>query len=382
MSSLSDLIRNEFPLQKSLLYFNHAAVAPWPQRAVQAVCNFARESGEQGAKNYPRWMQMEQHLRTQIKNLIQAPSIDDISLVKNTSEALSIIAYGMDWRVGDKVVFLEQEFPSNRIVWESLRSLGVVPIKVVVAEGQSPEDALLAACDEKTRLISLSTVQYASGYRMDVARIAQYAHTHKIHWGLDAIQSLGALPMDVQALDVDFVAADGHKWMLGPEGLAILYVREAFRAQIKPLQFGWHMVQQSGQFDQQNWTPATDGKKYEPGSPNSVSVHGLEASLSLFNELGMALVTSRILANTQYMIEEVQRTANLELVSSEDLRSRSGICSFRPRSHSISDLFSHLTQQQVVCALRGNAIRFSPHFYNDTDQIAAAFSLVRDFCKE
>ena len=381
MSSLSDLIRNEFPLQNSLLYFNHAAVAPWPQRAVQAVCHFAQESGAQGAKDYPRWMQVEQRLRTQIKTLIQAPKIDDISLVKNTSEALSIIAYGMDWRVGDKVVFLAQEFPSNRIVWESLRSLGVIPVKVVVAAGQSPENALIAACDHNTRLISLRTVQYASGYRMDVARIAQFAHTHNIHWGLDAIQSLGALPMDVQALDVDFVAADGHKWMLGPEGLAVLYVREAFRQQIKPRQFGWHMVQQSGQFDQQDWTAATDGKKYEPGSPNSVSVHGLEASLSLINELEMEFVTSRILANTQHMIDEVQRTENLELVSSEDPRNRSGICCFRPRSHSISNLFSHLTPQQLVCALRGNAIRFSPHFYNDSSQIAAAFSLVRDFCK-
>ncbi|MCP4996920.1 MAG: aminotransferase class V-fold PLP-dependent enzyme, partial [Gammaproteobacteria bacterium] len=168
-------------------------------------------------------------LRQLLKGLINAPSVDDISLMKSTSEALSVVAYGIDWNAGENIVIFAQEFPSNRIVWQSLKSLGVETRLVDLEASEDPEMALFAACDSNTRLISTSSVQYARGQRIDLTRIGEYCKAQDILFCIDAIQSLGALPFDVQQYQADFVMADGHKWMLGPEGLALLYTKAEAR---------------------------------------------------------------------------------------------------------------------------------------------------------
>ena len=247
----------EFPQSDDIIYLNHAAVGPWPLRTARAVQQFAEENLRQGARAYPQWLHTERALRAQLQRLVNAPSIDDIALLKNTSEALSVIAHGLSWRRGDNVVLCTQEFPSNRIVWESLREFGVecriVPIDI---KTEDPEAALLSAVDAHTRLLAVSSVQYASGLRMDLQQLGDFCHDHGVLFCVDAIQSLGALPFDVQAVHADFVVADGHKWLLGPEGLAVFYCRAELRPQLRLHQFGWHMVEHHDDFDRLDWTPA------------------------------------------------------------------------------------------------------------------------------
>ena len=193
MSSLND----EFPHIEGLRYLNHAAVAPWPRRATEAVSAFAQQNMTLGARDYPQWLTVENRLRVRLARLLNAPASADIALVKNTSEALSFVAFGLDWNAGDQIIISDEEFPSNRVVWEALRPRGVEVIQVSL-KGDDPEAALLAACGPKVRLMAISAVQYASGLRLDLPRLGEGCERHGVLLCIDAIQQLGALPFDVQ----------------------------------------------------------------------------------------------------------------------------------------------------------------------------------------
>ncbi|WP_175452503.1 aminotransferase class V-fold PLP-dependent enzyme [Thiohalomonas denitrificans] len=363
------MIEPEFSLEKGLIHLNHAAVSPWPRRTVEAVKAFAEENGIRGSLGYPRWLKTEEQLREQLRKLIHAPAIEDIALVKNTSEALSFVAYGLDWQAGDSVVITDQEFPSNRVVWESLQDQGVSVRKARLNQHVSPEEAIMAETDDSTRLVAISSVQYASGLKMDLARIGRFCRKRKILFCVDAIQSVGALPMDVQAIHADFLAADGHKWMLGPEGLGVFYCRSEIRPCLKLTQYGWHMLEALGEFDRQEWKAAESARRFECGSPNMLGVHGLHASLSLLLDIGIPVVEEAIRQRVDRLVTGLQAIPDIEILS--DLRPdrRSGILTFH--HHRLSDATVHeaLSRRGVFCARRGGGIRLSPHFYTPLEAI-------------
>ena len=320
--------QDEFPQAADLCYLNHAAVAPWPRRSHDAVCRFAAENLHQGARWYPRWNQLEQQLREQLKALIGAPSADDISLLKNTSEGLSVIAEGLSWQAGDKVVISDQEFPSNRIPWQALERYGV-RVEEVSLSGTDPEAALIAALSNDTRLLSISSVQYGTGVRLDLARLGLACRERGILFCVDAIQSLGVVPMDVSRVHADFVVADGHKWMLGPEGLALFYCRAELREQLTLRQHGWHMIANAGDYSQRDWRPADNGRRFECGSPNMLCAHALQASLSLLLEVGIDTVASRVQANIDYL-QQGLRQRGMQILTPADPARRAGIITFVP----------------------------------------------------
>lgn len=376
---MDDEFQNEFQLTANLVYLNHAAVAPWPQRTAKAVADFAQENAIQGAKNYPQWLQKEAHLREQLREFLNAPSSDDIALLKNTSEALSVVAYGLPWQAGDNIVSAVSEFPSNRIVWESLQSQGVA-LRLAALDSPEPEAALFAQVDENTRLIAVSAVQYANGLRLDLEKIGAFCRAHNILFCVDAIQQLGALALDVQAIQADFVMADGHKWLLGAEGLAVFYCTAEQRERLQLKQFGWHMVEDYLNFDRKDWQVAHSARRFESGSPNMLGIHALSASLSLFLELGMATVEQQLRANVTYLLEQLSQVNRVEILSPQHVERSSGIVTFRLTHTNNTELFQHLQRAQVVCAERGGGIRFSPHFYtrkNDLDRaVAQVFALL------
>jgi selenocysteine lyase/cysteine desulfurase len=369
-----------FDLDPEITYLNHAAVAPWPSVTEQAVRQFAEENRRWGATHYPRWLETERRLRVSLAALINAPSADDIGLLKNTSEGLSTVAYGLSWQAGDNIVSIVQEFPSNRIVWESLKAQGVELRLLDLDNSHSPESDLIALCDAHTKLISVSSVQYASGLRLELDLIGRYCRNHGVLFCVDAIQSLGALSFDVTQNLADFVVADGHKWLLSAEGIALFYCRPALRERLKLQQYGWHMIEQMGDFDRKAWTVANSARRFECGSPNMLGIHALEASLGLIMQQGVNWIQQRILQNTQCMIEEVDRLG-LELLTPRAEQRRSGIVTFRAPARDNQQLHNHLTHQGVVCALRGGGIRFSPHFYNEQHEIRAAFDKVSSYLR-
>jgi selenocysteine lyase/cysteine desulfurase len=239
-----------------------------------------------------------------------------------------------------------------------------------------PETRLFALCDQRTRLLSVSSVQYASGLRVNLGRIGEFCRERGILFCVDAIQSLGALPFDVQACGADFVAADGHKWMLGPEGLALFYCRAELRDRLRLRQFGWHMVEHRGDYDRPDWQAATDARRFECGSPNMLGIHGLHASLSLLLEVGIESISRKVLDNTQYLYE-LYELNGFEIISPKAAGQRSGIATFRVPGKDMKKLHEALMRRGVICALRGGGIRFSPHFHTEKNQLERAVSIVK-----
>ncbi len=373
----------EFDLSPDIRYLNHAAVAPWPRRAVTAVIRFAEENGRRGAASYPAWLALEQRLRERLADLMGAPSPADIALVKNTSEGLSILAQGLDWRPGDNVVGIAQEFPSNRIPWEALRVEGVEYRRLDLYEGADPlkalvdpESALDRLCDDRTRLVAVSSVQYARGLRLDLERLSASCRRRGILLCVDAIQSLGALPLDLTRVPADLVVADGHKWLLGPEGLAVLYVAPALRPRLKLRQHGWHMIEHPGDYDRSDWTPSPTATRFEPGSPNLLGMHALEASLSLLQEVGMDVVATAIAARIDRLLDLLD-LAGFEVLTPRDPRRRAGILTFRVPGTDPASLWRALMSQGVICAHRGGGIRFSPHFYTEESDLDQALATLK-----
>ena len=357
-------LQNEFPLDAGLAYLNHAAVAPWPRRASDAVVRFSVENSRLGASRYPRWLSVEDQLRHNLARLINAPSAQDIALCKNTSEALSMVAAGLEWNPGDEVVITNQEFPSNRIVWESLADQGVtVRVADIDRQDVTPEGAIEDLLNDRTKLLSVSSVQYGTGLRLDAAHLGALCESHGILFCLDAIQSAGAEPLDVQATGAHFAMADGHKWMLGPEGLAFFYVAPEWRDSLKLYEFGWHMVADRGNYGRKDWEPAPDARRFECGSPNLLAAHALEASTGLLLEVGLEQVREQIEQRVAHLASGLSQVAGVSPVTPEDRARRLGIYTVCVTGRDSRDLCQRLAEGQVICANRGGGIRFSPHFY-------------------
>ncbi len=369
------IIQAEFSLSKDITYLNHAAVAPWPNRTTKAINDFAIENNIYGATYYPKWNETETQLRTNLAALINAENSDDIALVKNTSEALSMVAYGINWQPYDNIVTSDEEFPSNRIVWQSLADKQVT-LNEVKLTGDNPEDALIAACNPHTRLLAISSTQYSSGINLDLVRLGKFCKQRNILFCVDAIQTIGALQFDVQAIQADFAMADGHKWMLAPEGLALFYCNENIRPQLKLNEFGWHMTEDMYNFSSKQWQVARSARRFECGSPNMLAIHGLNASISLLLEIGMDKVESLLKQRTEYLFELLNNNKNILVHTPQQQNRYAGITTFSHKTKSNNELFDYLWSKNIICALRGNGIRFSPHFYTKMDSLKEAVNYI------
>ncbi len=371
-------ISSEFNLDDNVIYLNHAAVAPWPVRTEKAVNNFCRENVTIGSKKYANWLKVEAHLKQQLVQLLNAHCADEIALVKNTSEALSFVAYGIDWNSGDNIVTSDEEFPSNMIPWESLSNLGVRVKKTHLKGSADPTAELINNIDNNTRLLTISSVQYASGLRVDLERLGEVCKQHNVLFCIDAIQSIGAFAVDVQRYQADFVMADGHKWMLGPEGLGVFYCRQEALNKLNLTQFGWHMVEDMGNYDSPTWTTAHSARRFECGSPNMLSIHALSASVSLLLEMGTSNVEKSLIERGQYTIDKVRQNNHLVLLTEPD-KNGNNIIVFKPSNNKTEKLFDFLNLHGVTCAKRGGGIRFSPHFYTPFEIIDRAFALINRY---
>jgi len=368
--------QHEFPQHEDLIYLNHAAVGPWPQRAATAVSAFAQENIVQGAATYPQWLKVEQQLRQRLQHLINAPSSDDIALQKNTSEALSVIAYGLSWQAGDNVVISNQEFPSNRFVWESLAKFGVTLKVAEIDQTCDPEQAIIDCMDSRTRLLSISSVQYASGLKLDCQRLGEACKQRHVLFCIDAIQSIGAHCFDVQAYQADFVVADGHKWMLGPEGLALFYSTPQARKQLQLNEYGWHMVKHRGNYDRLEWEALDNAQRFECGSPNMLGAYALNASLSLLEEIGMTEVERQLQLRLQYLLDGLASRPDITVISPIESQRRAGIITFTHNLMSAPKLYQSLMDNNIICAHRGGGVRFSPHFYTPFEKLDQALNFL------
>ncbi|WP_018864293.1 MULTISPECIES: aminotransferase class V-fold PLP-dependent enzyme [Thioalkalivibrio] len=362
----------EFP-QQDIIHLNHAAVGAWPRRTEEAVCEFARENVRQGSKDYGQWLKRVDATRELARALIGASDAADIAFVKNTSEALSMVAFGLPWSEGDNIVLPTGEFPSNRVVWHAAGERFGIEVREVEV-GDEPERDLLAACDRQTRLVATSAVRYDSGIRVDIQALGAELRARGILFCVDAIQHLGALPFDAPGCHADFVMADGHKWMLAPEGIGIFYVNPEIREQLRLQEYGWNMLAHAGDFSNPGLTPAPSARRFEPGSHNMLGIHALHASLSLLLEVGIENVDHDICFHWHHLAEELE-AMGCEVLTPRGRRA--GILTFRPPSADLDAVYARLQAGGVLCAVRGGGIRFSPHYYLTDQQIERALDQVQ-----
>jgi len=367
-----------FPQDPSICYLNHAAVSPWPLCTAQALSTFAQENLTFGATNYLKWLEIEQQLRTRLAKLLNLNNTDEISLAKSTSEALSIIAYGIDWQEGDEVIISNHEFPSNRIVWESLAQFGVRTIIADFSSHIDPIDEIESHINKRTRLISISSVQYASGLRIDLEALSHTCKKHQLLLCVDAIQSLGAIPFDQNKINADFIVADGHKWMMAAEGLALLYIKKEQQSQLKLNQYGWHMIKNRGDYAASEWQPAEDETRFECGSPNMLGIHTLNASLGFIHDIGMNTIADELNKRMNYLTGQLSKIPNLSIISPIEEKLRGGIITFHINKIDSNSLYSALMKKGVICANRGGGVRFSPHFYTSQVVMDSAIKQLKE----
>jgi len=374
-------MKTYFQLDENIIHLNHAAVAPWPVVTRDAVIAFARENAAIGSQHYDRWIQTEQQLKHRLMQLINAASTDEIAILKNTSEGLSLIAQGLTFQAGDNIVIPAEEFPSNRVVWQVLTAQGVDVRMIPVQDTAEPEEALIAAMDAHTRLLSCSSVQYARGLRLDLQRIGNACRQNATLFCVDAIQSLGAIAFDVQSCQADFVIADGHKWMCGPEGTALFYCRQPVQDELQLQQYGWHMLKDAFNFSHNDSAVefADNAQRFECGSPNMMGITALNASLGLLLDIGLDTIQEKVTGNVRYLLEQLQTFSDITILSPTEAGRYAGIMTFQKHSVDNVKLYQHLQDNSVICAFRGDGIRFSPHFYTDKTKIDKALNLVCDF---
>jgi selenocysteine lyase/cysteine desulfurase len=374
-------MRTFFQLDKNIAHLNHAAVGPWPQLTRDAVIAFAEENASVGSQRYDLWLKREQQLKQKLAKLINASSTDEIALLKNTSEGLSLVAQGLTFRPGDNIVVPEEEFPFNMLPWLSLRGQGV-EVRCIPIQGVSnPEQALLAAMDDHTRLLSCSSVQYAHGLRLDLDMIGHACKQNNTLFCVDAIQSLGALEFDARHCHADFVVADGHKWLCASEGTALFYCRRDVQPLLQLRQHGWHMLKNPYQFnDWHNSLELADGaQRFECGSSNMMGITALNASLGMLLDIGINKIQQQVISNTEYLFEQLRKQPDIKILTPQTEGKYAGIVTFQKPAVDNDKLYRHLQANDVLCACRGGGIRFSPHFYTEKARIDRALDLVFGF---
>jgi len=378
-------MKSYFQLDKNIVHLNHAAVAPWPVVTRDAVIAFANENTSTGSQNYDLWMKTEQQLKQKLALLINANSTDEIAILKNTSEGLSLIAQGLSFSAGDNIVVPAEEFPSNKVVWQALETQGVDIRLVSVQDAAEPEQALIAAMDKNTRLLSCSSVQFARGLMLDLNVIGKACKQNETLFCVDAIQSLGAMVFDAQACFADFVVADGHKWMCGPEGTALFFCRNEVQPLLQLQQFGWHMLKDAFDFSHKNNNApladkiADNAQRFECGSPNMMGIAALNASLGLLLEIGMEKIQPTVIENANYLFEQLGAMPEITILTPIETNRYAGIVTFQKHSVDNMKLYQHLQANNVICAFRGDGVRFSPHFYTAKSDMNKALDIVRNF---
>lgn len=365
--------RHQFPVTERLTYLNHAAVAPLCRAASDAMRNLAQDALEFGSFHYLDWMECYEGLRKSTAALIHAePS--EIAIVKNTSEGVATIALGLDWKPGDVVIAFKEEFPANYFPWLQLEKKGVVIRWLSIYDDLDQIDAAA----QGARLLAISFVNYLSGYRVDVEGIGGICERHGVFYFVDAIQGLGVFPLDVRKCKIHALAADAHKWMLGPEGCGVLYVQQDKQDEIFPVEFGWTNVAKYNDYSSRDMALRTDAGRYECGTLNTIGCFGVRAAVDLLLEVGV----ERMAPAVQNLADRVWagvRELGCETLGIRTPETGAGIVSFKHPDVDSLLIVRKLKDKGFTMAPRQGWVRVAPHFYISPDDIARLLAELKLF---
>ncbi|HEX8090611.1 MAG TPA: aminotransferase class V-fold PLP-dependent enzyme [Blastocatellia bacterium] len=365
---MNEAIRSLFPVTENYVYLNHAAVCPISSRVRDRMGALNDDVMRNGSMNYADWLRAYETVRESAARLVNARA-HEIAFMRNTSDAISAVANGIDWREGDAVVGCNVEFPSNVYPWMRLAEERGIRLKQAPErDGRIDAGELLSLVDARTRVVTISWVQFASGFRSDLARIGRFCRERDIIFMVDVIQGLGGLELDVERDYVDAFAADAHKYLLGPEGIALLYVSDRVISRIRPTVVGWTSVNNYGRHLDYNLDYRQGALRFECGTLNSAGVYGLGAAIDLFLEVGPRVIEEYLLSLSDYLAERL-KAKGYNVVGSRRAGETSGIVTCTHDLHSPGTLYHLLLSKKIVTAPRAGRLRISPHFYNTREEI-------------
>jgi cysteine desulfurase / selenocysteine lyase len=370
-----DDFRAQMPVVAKWAYFDHAGVAPLPLPTAEVLIEFARDNAANGVADWNRWRSTVETARQLGARLLGADQ-DEIAVVHNTTEGINAVAEGFPWQPGDNVVTLSSEFPSNLYPWVNLADRGVDTRQVPADNEHVDAKAVERACDSKTRVLAVSWVGYRTGWRNDLGELAEIARRRGAFFFVDVIQGLGMFPLDVRKVPVDALAADGHKWLLGPEGAGLFYLRKEHFGRLRPVGVGWNSVRHSGDFTNTSFDLKSDASRYEGGSHCLAAIAGFARSLRMLVDIGPEKVAERLLDVTDRLCDSLQR-AGFNVASCREGERRSGIVAFDVPGRNPVDVKKACKARGVILNARAGRMRASPHVYCNEADIDRLIEAVR-----
>ncbi len=370
MSYSWETLRDQFPVTRELAYLDHAAVTPLPLAATNKIAQYCAELGAHGAAFYPGKVGKNLFKARLLGAELLGTKPERVFIVRSTTQGIAIAATGIPVRAGDNVVLVEREFPANIRPWLPLERRGVeVRFVPQTSEGRVLIDDVVRAVDDRTAAVSVSFVQFLSGFRIELAPIAEVCRRHDALFVVDAIQGLGVFPLDVEREGVDFLSADAHKWLLGPEGAGLGYVSPRAFERIAPSVEGWLAMAEPSDMLNVRQALKRDAARYEEGAYNFAGIHGMVGSLELLRALTPTAITTYLLELTDYLTDALTRKGFSVLSPRQARHEKSGIVLAKRADLNVDGLRQRLLDRKIVVSVRGGAVRISPHVYNTKDEI-------------
>ena len=373
--------RSLFPhTSQGKIYLNHAGTSPLSTRVVQSMTDYLRERSEGRLETYQTDMVMVEGLKVLIQEMINAEAPDRVALTANTSDGICVVASGIPWKPGDRILLNTAEFPANVWPFLNLQHNGVRLDFINAPEGRVTVEMVAAALKPATRMVALSAVQFLSGYRADLAGIGELCHSRGIIFAVDAIQAVGAVRLDVQRMKIDALAAGGQKWQMSPHGTGFLYVTDELQSIIQQLYLGWLCVEDPWDFHNHAQGPAASARRYEGGSMSMPTLWGMHAALETIKEFGTDAIEQHLLALTGALIQGFSEIPGVDVITPSDPLERAGIVTIKvPESADERSVFKKLLGRSIAAALRDNHLRFSPHFYCSVDEMNETVEATRKY---
>lgn len=360
--------RAQFPVTERWAFLDHAAVAPLSAPAVVALGEYAANLAQNGIAAVKTWLNRIAEVRGRAARLINVPSPDDVYFVPNTTYGIGVVAEGFPWQADDNVVLAAEEYPSNQYPWMNLAARGVEVRVVPNRASRLDIDDIRAAIDHRTRVLTVSAVEFASGFRNHLDALGALCRQRDVFFFVDAIQSLGVFPFDVQRSPIDALSADGHKWLLGPEGAGIGYIRREWVERLHPIGVGANSVIHPYAFTTIDFRLKPHAGRWEGGAYNVPGITALGASLELIQGVGIAAIERRVLELTDYLCDRAQ-ARGWSIFSSRRPTERSGIVSLVHPSMPAGEVVKRCRNAGVIVNNRADRVRVSPHAYNTEDEI-------------
>ena len=369
IDAMNKAIRELFPATEKYTYLNSAAVAPPPTIAVEAVIRQLRDVSENGSAHFADWVATKNRARDIIAQMLKVKS-EQIAFVRNTSDGISTVANGLRWQKGDNIVSFEREFPSNFYPWRRIRDCFGVEMRLCPERGGRIDlDEFINLIDAQTKIVAISAVQFASGFRADLERIGRAARKFDALFVVDMIQGFGTLPFDLEAQFVDAAAGASHKWLCAPEGCGILYLSDRARMRVEPTLVGWISVADSWNFEDSEQAFQPNALAWETGTGTAALFYGLEQSVKLLHEIGAERIQSYLEELTDYLCELIAGK-DYEIVSSRAPGEKSPIvCLKNTAGRTSGEIAAHLESVNIVVSPRGDRLRVAPHIFNNREDI-------------